>query len=120
MNFNAITSNNQNGVNFKHYLVAFMLIVCSFVASNQLMAAEAEQAAEIVTEAVQQIETVNINTASAEDMAKVIKGVGEKKAQAIVAFRTENGLFAHPSEIIAVKGIGEKTYEKNKEKITIE
>lgn len=84
------------------------------------MAAEVDQSAEIRTEAVQQVETVNINTASAEEMAKVIKGVGEKKAEAIVAFRAENGLFADPSEITAVKGIGEKTFEKNKDKITIE
>lgn len=67
-----------------------------------------------------QMETVNINTASAEQLAMVLNGVGEKKAQEIIAFREANGRFAAPVELVEVKGIGSSTFEKNRDRIVIE
>lgn len=67
-----------------------------------------------------QMETVNINTASADQLASVLNGVGEKKAQEIIAFREANGRFAAPVELVEVKGIGNSTFEKNKDRIVIE
>ena len=63
---------------------------------------------------------VNINTASAEDMAESLKGIGIKTAQAIVAYRNDKGLFTSRESIMAVKGIGDFTFEVNKDAITIE
>jgi len=60
---------------------------------------------------------VNINTADAQTIAENLNGIGLKKAQLIVAWRTENGNFSDVSSIDQVKGIGQKTIEKNKEYI---
>ena len=63
---------------------------------------------------------VNINTASAEEMAESLKGIGIKTAEAIVTFRNDEGLFTSPEAIIAVKGIGDFTFEVNKDVIMVE
>lgn len=62
---------------------------------------------------------VNINTASASEIAQALNGIGENKAQAIVAYRQQYGEFKTASDILQVKGIGESTYEKNKADILI-
>lgn len=60
---------------------------------------------------------ININTADA-DLLCTLPGIGEKTAQAIIAYREENGPFSDISDIIDVKGIGLATYEELCEKIT--
>ena len=67
---------------------------------------------------VQKVEKVNINTASVEELTK-LKGIGVKKAKAIVEFRKKNGRFKKPEDIMLVKGIGKKTYERLKPFITV-
>lgn len=62
---------------------------------------------------------VNINTASAEQIATELKGIGDAKAQAIVAYRTRNGAFKSADELVRVKGIGEKTVAANREYILV-
>lgn len=62
---------------------------------------------------------VNINTASASDIADSLSGVGTSKAQAIVKYREKNGKFKTAADIVRVKGIGNSTYEKNKADILI-
>ena len=57
-------------------------------------------------------ELVNINTASAEQLAGGLSGVGMKKANAIVRYREEHGYFNSVDQLVNVKGIGEKTVEK--------
>ena len=59
-------------------------------------------------------QTVNINTASAEEISLTLKGVGLKKAQAIIEWRESNGDFSAVEQLLEVKGIGEKTLEMNK------
>ena len=58
---------------------------------------------------------VNINSADAQSIAESLNGIGLKKAEAIVAWRTEHGNFTDLASIDQVKGIGQKTVEKNKE-----
>jgi len=57
---------------------------------------------------------VNINTASAEEIAEALDGVGLAKAQAIVRYREANGEFQHLDELVNVKGIGLATVDKNR------
>ncbi|NNE05508.1 MAG: ComEA family DNA-binding protein [Xanthomonadales bacterium] len=57
---------------------------------------------------------VNVNTASAEELAQALKGVGLKKAEAIVAYRESNGQFQHIDELVNVKGIGVRTIDLNR------
>lgn len=61
---------------------------------------------------------VNINTADAPALM-AIKGVGEKKAQAIVQYRKEHGPFKSVDELANVPGIGEKTVESNRNNLTV-
>ncbi len=61
---------------------------------------------------------VNINTADANTLAQ-LKGVGAKKAEAIIAFRKANGAFKSIDQFADVKGIGEKTLEANRKNIRI-
>ena len=56
---------------------------------------------------------VNVNAASASELADSLDGIGEAKAQAIVAYRTANGAFKSADALTEVKGIGLKTVEKN-------
>ncbi len=56
---------------------------------------------------------VNVNTADAKTLTESLQGIGQKKAEAIVQYRTEKGDFKTLSDLTNVKGIGEKTVEKN-------
>ena len=62
---------------------------------------------------------VNINSASAEEIAEALKGVGMSKAAAIVTYRDENGPFKHVDELVNVKGIGLRTVDINREYILL-
>ena len=57
---------------------------------------------------------VNVNTADAQTLAKNINGIGPKKAQAIVTYRKQNGPFKSTSDLMKVKGIGQKLINRNK------
>ena len=63
---------------------------------------------------------VNVNSASAEEIAESLKGVGMSKAEAIVSYRSENGEFKHADELVNVKGIGIRTVDINREYILLE
>ena len=56
---------------------------------------------------------VNINTADAATIAMELKGVGEKTAAAIVAYREEHGPFKTLDDLKKVKGIGDKIIANN-------
>jgi competence protein ComEA len=62
---------------------------------------------------------VNINKASADEIAAALSGVGPSKAEAIVAYRKQNGTFKKASDIVQVKGIGNAIYESNKADIKV-
>jgi len=57
---------------------------------------------------------VNINTASAEEIADSLKGIGQSKAERIIEYRDANGAFSHVDELVNVKGIGLSTVDKNR------
>jgi competence protein ComEA len=61
---------------------------------------------------------ININHATSEELQN-LTGIGPSKAEAIIAYREENGPFTSPEGLLEVSGIGEKSFEKIKEEITI-
>lgn len=65
------------------------------------------------------IPKININTADADELI-ILPGIGEKTAGNIIDYRKENGEFQTPEDIMNVKGIGIKTYEKIKNYIITE
>lgn len=54
--------------------------------------------------------TININTATLEEL-QTIKGIGKKKAEAILQYRKEHGAFRTKEDLLQVKGIGKKALE---------
>jgi competence protein ComEA len=56
---------------------------------------------------------VSINSASAEELAKALNGVGLKKAQAIVSYREEYGPFKTVDDLKQVPGMGNSLVERN-------
>ena len=65
-------------------------------------------------------DAVNINTADATALTANIKGIGVKKAEAIVAYREQHGDFSRAEDLAKVRGIGKKTVEKNLDNLKIE
>ncbi|MCG9682801.1 helix-hairpin-helix domain-containing protein [Vibrio sp. Isolate23] len=63
--------------------------------------------------------TVNVNTAEAAELATLLSGIGEKKAQAIVLYRDENGPFLKVDDLTLVKGIGPALIDKNRGRIKL-
>ncbi|OAZ69451.1 helix-hairpin-helix domain-containing protein [Bacillus siamensis] len=61
---------------------------------------------------------VNINTATLDEL-QAISGVGQKKAEAIIAYREENGRFQTAEDLMNVSGFGEKSFERIKTSITV-
>ena len=64
-------------------------------------------------------EKVNVNTADAATIDRVLLNVGPSKAEAIVAHRKANGPFRSLEQLALVKGIGLKTVEKNRDRIVL-
>ncbi|EPB2248608.1 helix-hairpin-helix domain-containing protein [Citrobacter youngae] len=62
---------------------------------------------------------VSINSASAEDLARVMNGVGLKKAQAIVSYREEYGPFKTVEDLKQVPGMGSSLVERNLAVLTL-
>ena len=62
---------------------------------------------------------VDVNTADAETLARVLDGVGLSKAEAIVQHREEHGRFTDAYDLTQVRGIGDATVARNEERIAI-
>ena len=63
--------------------------------------------------------TVNINTATLEQL-QTIKGIGKKKAEAILQYRKEHGAFRTKEDLLQVKGIGKKALEAIESQVTFQ
>lgn len=63
--------------------------------------------------------TVNINTATLEEL-QTIKGIGKKKAEAILQYRKEHGAFYTKEDLLQVKGIGKKALEAIESQVTFQ
>jgi competence protein ComEA len=101
-------------------LVAFISAVVISLSAVSFVQAEATST---TTKAKAQVEApktvqVNINTADVDTLMS-LKGVGAKKAEAIVAWRKENGKFTSVEQLMDVKGIGESIFETNKSRLSL-
>jgi len=104
----------------KFILSLASIVILSFGTSSLAFAVEppTAKAPAVKAEVVATQEAININTADVEELTK-LKGVGEKKAEAIIAWRKENGNFKTVDQLLEVKGIGEATLAANRENIRI-
>ncbi|MBM7036354.1 ComEA family DNA-binding protein [Vibrio ulleungensis] len=62
---------------------------------------------------------VNINQADAEELATLLQGIGLKKAQNIIEYRTVHGPFTSADQLTNVSGIGAATVDKNRQRIAL-
>lgn len=62
---------------------------------------------------------ININLADEASLSNTLIGVGPSKAKAIIDYRQKNGKFKQPEDLLAVKGIGPATLEKNRARIRV-
>lgn len=63
---------------------------------------------------------VNINTADAATLSRELRGIGAKRAQAIVDYRKAHGPFRSADELALVKGIGPAAINKNRADIRVD
>ena len=98
--------------------LALFTALWGFGARNRAyLAFSAAPTAELMTAAAQSA-SININTASADELEK-LPGIGKKKAAAIVEYRESHGAFAAIEEIKNVPGVGEGIFKKIKDRITV-
>ena len=64
-------------------------------------------------------EKINLNTATLEELTE-LKGIGQAYAQRIIDYRQNYGPFEKIEDLMKVKGIGQKTFDANKDIITVE
>ena len=102
-------------------LVASLVMLLGTVFSVEMALAEADAQATNAQATNEQSAShvVNINTADAETLSSMLKGIGLKKAQAIVTHREKYGNFKTPGELTDVKGIGSATVAKNEAVIVL-
>lgn len=102
---------------------SILLLLVTFLVASPSMAspsiAETESELHATAVASEQAQ-ININTASAVEIAAAMKGVGLKTADAIVTYRKANGPFKTIKSVTKVKGVGDKTLLKNKGVIVLE
>src|ERR687895_1465649 len=63
-------------------------------------------------------EIVNLNSATATQIA-TLPGIGQKTAELVVQYRQKNGPFKKIEEIMNVRGVGEKSFLRIKDRITV-
>jgi len=87
-----------------HLIVLSAILIVTI--SSAVMAADAQPAAPVTPTGV-----VNINSADATQLA-MLPRVGAKAAQRIVDYRKEHGNFKKASDLMQVKGFGEKSFQR--------
>ena len=81
-------------------LIGSMIVLsCSLLSSSS----HAEQ---LAPSSIRIQHKINLNTASAKDLLHVVKGIGKKRALAIVQYRQKHGQFRNITDLAAIKGIG--------------
>ena len=95
---------------------ALVLVAALVFASSPLVAQRGAKPP--VTATVVSTEVVNLNSATAAQIAS-LPGIGLKTAELVVQYRTKNGPFKKIEEVMNVRGIGEKSFLKIKDRLTV-
>jgi competence protein ComEA len=105
------TTQNKE-IPMKRLFCSFLIAITSVVFSPlAVSAAEPDTAASTVA-------PININTADAQQLT-ALNGVGEAKAEAIIAWREENGPFEKVDQLLEVNGIGEATLSDIRKRVVL-
>lgn len=104
--------NRMLSMNLTRTFMALFMVTGLSLAALPSFAQESKQQVAEVTQ-------VDLNSADAETLATVMKGVGISKARAIVSYRTQYGPFASLDELTEVKGIGVSILERNRDRLVL-
>lgn len=105
----AVVGNNMKGEEMKMFKKRAVMGICAMVVC--LMAVSGVVIADNAPK-------ININTATVQELTQ-LEGIGDAYARRIVEHRENHGAFKSVDELVNVKGVGEKTLEKNRHKITV-
>ena len=94
---------------------ALALVAALLVVSGPLFA---QRATKPPAAAAASTEVVNLNSATAAQIA-ALPGIGPKTADLVVQYRTKNGPFKKIEEIMNVRGVGEKSFLKIKDRLSV-
>nr|WP_298165957.1 ComEA family DNA-binding protein [uncultured Pseudomonas sp.] len=97
-------------------LFALFASVSLAVSAAEVSSKPSSQAEEVQVAAVAQID---LNSADVATLQRELLGVGQVKAEAIVAYREEHGKFASVDELLEVKGIGAAILERNRDRLSV-
>jgi len=95
---------------------ALVLVAALVFVSSPLAAQRAAKPPVVAT--VVSTEVVNLNSATAAQIA-TLPGIGPKTADLVVQYRVKNGPFKKIEEIMNVRGVGEKSFLKIKDRLTV-
>jgi len=95
---------------------ALVLVAALVFVSSPLVAQRATKPP--VTATVVSTEVVNLNSATVAQIAS-LPGIGPKTAELVVQYRVKNGPFKKIEEVMNVRGIGEKSFLKIKDRLTV-
>jgi competence protein ComEA len=102
-------------MNLRRMNLAWVMLICLSLALTPLsaLAQQSKSSAKAAS-----TEKINLNTATAEQL-QTLPGVGPSIAKRILDHRTKNGKFNKVEEILNVKGIGEKKFQKMKDRLVV-
>ena len=114
-----------NSVNSKIFwrmvtVILFTFIsVSSFAQTTQIKREAQEMLTDDITKTKNEVAMVYLNSASLAQLI-TLKGIGPQKAQAIMVYREELGVFKSVNQITDLKGIGEKILNDNKSRLRLQ
>lgn len=97
---------------FALFLALALTVIVSFAAASTPAAPTSTAATAAAAN------KININTAQVSELAKLPR-IGDSIAKRIIEYRTKNGAFKTPEDLMKVSGIGEKTFAQIRNQITI-
>ncbi len=101
-------------------ILFFALLLSQICLSTNLLAETVTvQGTQSISQDINVVQHLNINTASVTELT-ALPGIGVKKAQAIVAHRTDHGEFLKKEDLIEVKGISRKLLAKIESRIRVQ
>jgi competence protein ComEA len=95
-----------------------VLVTCIIIIFSSLSSAENIRGVDVNLKTTQTQGRIDINHANIKSLS-LLKGIGTKKAQAIIKYRNENGKFVSVEDLLNVNGIGKQILVLNKAKLTI-
>ncbi|MCO6059654.1 ComEA family DNA-binding protein [Pseudomonas sp. MOB-449] len=101
-------------------IASLFIVLCSLFVGYSPFAVAAKVEAAAATSAGAQADKLNINAADVVAIQDRLIGIGETKAKAIVQYREENGPFSSVDDLLEVKGIGVKTLDRNRDRLSVE